>query len=239
MYCTACGATISDEAKFCPHCGEDLKEVREILKEPSTTSDDSTAESELELSLGGDTSAVFLSPDTSNEFEVIIHNKSQNSIPSVEVQLSGLHPDELISGYHYYGTILSGQKVSGSFIIRPIYVGYFALIATVKSGVGHSFQFRIQVKPRTVQSPTPSRPYSTTSRSPMSTNQALAVLIVVALIGLILMIGGVTTMINGGLNFNTGITLIIVGFILLTIGTKGQCCIFPLACACDDCDCDC
>jgi hypothetical protein len=239
MYCTACGATVSDEAKFCPHCGEDLKEVREILKEPSSTSDISTIEGELELSLGGDASAVYMSANSSNEFEVIIHNTSQNSIPSVEVRLSGLHPDELISGYYYYGTILSGQKVSGSFIVRPIYVGSITLTATLKSGAGHSLQFPIQIRPRTEQGPTLSRPYSTTTRPSVSDNQVLAVLIVLALVGLLLMIGGISTMFSGGFSFNTGITLIVVGFILLTIGTKGQCCIFPLACACDDCDCDC
>lgn len=237
MYCTACGATVSDEAKFCPHCGEDLKEVREILKEPSSTSDISTVESELELSLGGGASAVYMSANTSNEFEVIIHNKSQNPISSVEVQLSGLHPDELISGYKNYGTILSGQKASATFIVRPIYVGSITLIATLKSGAGHSLQFPIQVRPRTGQGPTPSRPFSTPSRPPLSDNQVLAVLIVLALVGLIMMIGGISTLFRGGLSLNTGITLIVIGFILLIIGTKGQCCIFPLACACDDCDC--
>ena len=51
MFCINCDETISDDAKFCPHCGEDLDEVIDILKETSSTSDFSSVESDLKLSL--------------------------------------------------------------------------------------------------------------------------------------------------------------------------------------------
>lgn len=93
-----------------------------------------------------------------------------------------------------------------------------------------------------VKTATDSRIPTTSARPPLRGNQALAILIIIALVGLLLMIGGITTLFRGGLTFNTGITMIVIGFILLTIGSKGQCCIFPCAMACDgcgDCDCDC
>jgi len=257
MFCTNCGATISDDAKFCPHCGEDLEEVIEILKEVPRTSDISIAESDFKISLEGDAKAVYVVTKISNEFNIIVHNTSLYSIPDVKVQLSGSDLVEVISGYSSYGTILSGQKVSTSFIILPKYLGSFTLNAKLQSGVGHSLTFPIEVRVKTAEDSrvqiTPvkdsrvpittakySKIASTSSRPPLSANQALAALIIVALVGLILMIGGITSLIRGGLTFNTGITMIIIGFILLTIGSKGQCCIFPCAMACGDCgDCDC
>ncbi|MFX0083538.1 MAG: zinc ribbon domain-containing protein [Candidatus Hodarchaeota archaeon] len=58
MFCTKCGGTISDDAKFCPNCGEDLTEVMDIIKENSSTSDISIAESDFKISLEGDANVV-------------------------------------------------------------------------------------------------------------------------------------------------------------------------------------
>ena len=259
MFCTNCGATISDDAKFCPHCGVDLEEIIEIIKEVPSTSDISIAESDFKIFLEGDAKSVYVVTKISNEFNIIVHNTSPYSIPDIKVQLSGSDLVEVISGHNSYGTILSGQKVSTSFIILPKYLGSFTLNAKLQSGVGHSLTFPIEVRVKTAEdlrvlkttekdTRVPIAPVkdskiaSTSSRPPLSANQALAPFIIVALVGLILMIGGITSLIKGGLTFNTGITMIIIGFILLIIGSKGQCCIFPCAMACDgcgDCDCDC
>ncbi len=235
MFCTSCGVTISDDAKFCPHCGEDLEEVLEILKETPSTSDISSAESDLKLSLEGDAEAVFISAAISNEFKINVHNTSLNSIPGIEVQLSGLHYDEIISGFNYYGTILGGQKVSAIFAIRPQYIGAFTLTATLKSGVGHSLTFPIEVRVRTTHG---SKIPITRSKPPVRINQALAGFIIVFLIGLLLIGIGISTFLSGGFtstSIPTSVTLVVIGVICIGIGTKGQCC----ACACDDCDCDC
>ena len=261
MFCTNCGETISDDAKFCPQCGEDLEEVIDILKETSSTSDFSSAESDLKLSLEGEVKTVYASATKSNEFKIIIHNTSPNSITNVEVQLTGSDLVEVISGYEYYYIIGSGQKVSATFIIHPKYTGTFTLTAIIQSSrytsVGHSLTFPIEVRVMTAKDPrmpaknvkgsripiTSSRPPITSSRPPLRANQTLAVLIVVALVGLLLMIWGITSFFRpSGLEFNGSITVLVIGFILLAIGTKGQCCILPFACACDgcgDCDCDC
>ncbi len=70
-------------------------------------------------------------------------------------------------------------------------------------------------------------------------NQAVAVLVIFALFGLILMISGVASFFGGGLPPTTGVTFLVIGFIFISVGTKGKCLWLPCACACDDCNCDC
>lgn len=237
MFCTNCGATISDDAIFCPLCGTDLEEVLEILKETPSINGISMAESDLKLSLEGDVEAVFASATDSNEFKIIVHNTSPNSIPGVEVQLYGSPAVEALTHYKNYGVIRSGQKMSTPFIIYPKAPGVFTLTAKLQSGAGHSLTFPIEVRVETAKY---TRTPMTTSRPIGGKNQVVAVLVIFALIGLILMIGGIISLIRGGLPFNAGITMIVIGFLLIIIGTKGQCCILPFACACGDgCDCDC
>ncbi|MFX0082080.1 MAG: zinc ribbon domain-containing protein [Candidatus Hodarchaeota archaeon] len=256
MFCTNCGANISDDAKFCPNCGEDLTEVIDILKESPSASDISIAESDFKVSLEGDANVVYVITKVSNEFNITVHNTTPYSIQGVKVQLFGTDLVEVISGYNYYGTILSGQKVSAPVIILPKYLGSFTLTAELESNLGHSFAFPVEIRVKTAKDlklletpdkeskvPITTAEYSTIptprSKPPVAVNQALAVLIVIALVGIILMIWGITSFFRGGMPFNAGITVIVIGFILITIGTKGQCCILPFACACDDCDCDC
>ncbi|MFX1374494.1 MAG: zinc-ribbon domain-containing protein [Promethearchaeota archaeon] len=236
MFCTNCGESISDDTQFCPYCGVDLKEVKEILMETSSISDIPSVEPDIRLSLEGDAKSLYTTATISNEFKITIYNNSANSIPGVEVQLQGSSSVELISGYKYCGVILSGQKITVDFIIFPKYYGTYRLTANLKSSIGHSIAFPIEVKVKAAQH---SRIHTTGSIPRSGANQALAAFIIVALVGLILMIGGIVSLFEGNLTPNMGITMIVIGFILLSIGTKGQCCILPFACACDDCDCDC
>jgi hypothetical protein len=74
----------------------------------------------------------------------------------------------------------------------------------------------------------------TVSRPKKQTDSAILVLVIISIIGVILMISGISSVFRTP---STGITLIVISIILLGIGTKGR--IFLIFLACDDCDCDC
>lgn len=66
----------------------------------------------------------------------------------------------------------------------------------------------------------------------------MAVLVIIALIGLILIVSGIVSFLSGGLPPTTGITFLVIGFICISVGTKGKCLWIPCVCA-GGCDCDC
>lgn len=74
----------------------------------------------------------------------------------------------------------------------------------------------------------------TISKPKKQTDSAIFVLVIFSIIGVILLISGVSSVFR---NPSSGITLIVISIILLGIGTKGRC--FLIFLACDDCDCDC
>ncbi|MFW9874004.1 MAG: zinc-ribbon domain-containing protein [Candidatus Thorarchaeota archaeon] len=236
MFCTNCGTTISDDAQFCPYCGADLEEVIDTIKKAAGPGDILSSKSDFKLSLEEGTDTVFAVAYTSKEINIIVQNTSLNSILAVENQLSGPLYGEITSGYKYYDVIESGQKVSAHFIVIPKYTGTYTLTTTLKSGAGHSLTFPFYMRVKTTQE---SRIPTTRSKPPGTVNYAIVILAIMVLVGLILLIGGIVSLIRGGLPFNSGITMIIIGFIFIAVGTKGQCCWVPCACACDDCDGDC
>jgi len=72
----------------------------------------------------------------------------------------------------------------------------------------------------------------TISKPKKQTDSAILVLVIFSIIGVILLISGVSSVFRAP---SSGITLIVISIILLGIGTKGRC--FLALLACDDCDC--
>jgi len=140
-----------------------------------------------------------------------------------------------------------GKKASSFFNIRPQSQGVFPLYATLKSNDGHSLTFQIEVyisstkyykMPKAKLSDRTSQTKGSYYRGNVDLKEWTPY-IIVGIIGLILMIAGIASLLQGpfggGIRISLSgiITMVVIGFILISIGTKGRCfCIF-----CDDCDC--
>lgn len=247
MFCPKCGSSISDDAEFCPGCGENLEKAKYLLKESPGISDISESDSIIELSLEGDVESLIVPLNTRKKFYLKVKNNSNNPLYDVEVILSGPSHVELLLHSRIFPIIRAMGTNSIPFIILPKISGIFTLTVNLYSNIGRTITLPIELRTvapasienRKIQEARYSQQTSTPIQRPSGgINQAVAVLIIFALIGLILMISGVATLFRGGLTPTTGISLIITGFILLSIGTKGKCLILPCYCACDDCDCN-
>ncbi|MFW9866721.1 MAG: zinc ribbon domain-containing protein [Candidatus Thorarchaeota archaeon] len=287
MFCTECGSQVPDDSKSCPHCGQNLEEVIELLKEtpviierpilksediehlvsekPVLKSEDieplirkkPVLKSDFDVFVEGEAEAV---PASSMQvLKVIVHNTSSKTIPGVVLQLSNTTQVRVITRTKLYGDLLSGQKTSSFFNIHPQEPGDFHLSATLKSGTGHSFTYPLEIYitsvkfgkmpkarivdniPRTKTSD--SIPKTKSSYSYSRGNEKIkkwAPFIIIGLTGLVLMIIGTSSLFQGlfgggGMRISLSgiITMIVIGFILLSIGTKGSC----FGMFCDDCDC--
>jgi len=195
MFCTSCGATISDEAKFCPHCGEDLKEVIDILKETPSTSDISSEESDIELSLEEDVEILKVLPNEVNKFYLKVKNNSSIPISNIKVKLTGPPQVELLTNLINFQVIEAKSTNNAPITVLPRESGIFTLRATLQSGVGHSLTLPIVVRVKTAED---SRIPITTSKPSVRVNQALAGFIIVFLIGLLLIGIGISTLLRGG-----------------------------------------
>jgi hypothetical protein len=167
--------------------------------------------------------------------ELVIKNVSPKAISDVELQLSGSHLVEVLSEKKFLGTFRSRQQRSAKFNIIPKKSGFISIDAAISSDLDHLVIIPIEIDVINLsrlerETPVPSHPQS-------SINQTLAALVIVALIGVIFIAVGISTFFRGGLTLSGGITFIVIGVILLSIGTKGRCLILPFMIACDDCDC--
>ncbi|MFX1478900.1 MAG: zinc-ribbon domain-containing protein [Promethearchaeota archaeon] len=278
MFCTECGSQVPDDSKSCPHCGQNLEEVIDLLKETPIMSEKLVIKSEefesvisekpvlkseefesvigekpvlksdFDVFVEGEAEAV---PASSLQvLKVIVHNTSSETIPGVQLQLSSTTQVRVLTSIKLYGDLMSGQKASSFFNIRPQESGDFHLTALLKSGTGHSFTYSIDVyitsvkfneipKARIVDN----IPKTKSSYSYSRGNEKIkewAPFIAIGLTGLILMIVGAVSLfqgLSGGgrmrIPLSGIITLIVIGFILLSIGTKGRC--FGIFCS--DCNC--
>jgi hypothetical protein len=243
MFCTECGSEVSDDAQFCPNCGQNLEGVIDLLKEKSVVSEKSDLEPDFtepivsekpdlksDFTVNVEGVAEPIPASTMQTIKIAVQNISPKSISGVEVHLSSTSQVRVLTRTKSYGDLSSGQKMSSFFNIRPQQTGIFPLTASLKSGEGHSLTFPLDV----IITSTKFHKMPKMKRSYSGGNQELkelAPFIVMGIIGLILMIAGVATFF--GRFSGLSITMIVIGFILLSIGTKGRCfCIF-----CDGCNC--
>lgn len=246
MFCPKCGSKISNEAEFCPNCGENLEKAKNLLEETPVIS-----ESDIELSLEGDVEVLYVLPNTVNKFYLKVKNNSSNPIRDVKVKLSGPSHVDLLTNLIIFQVIGAKSTNSAPIKILPKESVLFTLSAKLQSSNGHSLSFlieighsltfpielrtevsksieRIEIPVRSIQ-----KNFTHISRTAAGVDQTVVFLVISALIGVILMISGVGVFFTGDFSsgLSTGITLLVIGFICLSIGTKGKLC----TCACDGC----
>jgi len=238
MFCKECGTKIPKDTQFCPFCGE----VLEIPIETHTL--DNKLEDDFDLHLDWVTEGDVLTQGMRTNIYVQVAKITSAPVYGAKVQLSGPPGVDIVVTSRKVHPKKGINKLS--FPISAEEPGLFTLTATLTSDAGHriAFPFNIQVKPAQYlyREETPAdgtRAKTATYSSPTpTTNQDLAgARIIFGIIGVLLLIGG-GILAASGLPF--GITLVVIGVVILGIVTKGVCCYAGLACdGCGDCDCDC
>lgn len=232
MFCKECGAEIPDDAQFCPFCGEVLE--MEIKSEIDTHTLDNKLEEDFDLHLDWASETAVLSQDMRTKIFLQVAKNTSVPVDGAKVQLSG--PPQV-------DIVIKSRKIHPKKTINKIFFfvsadepGLFTLTATLTSNAGHriAFPFKIRVKSTKTLNrgetqysgeswakPGTYRPHTTSTN-----DSAIGVIIVFGLIGGIMFLAGIGMFFGG--NFLTGITLIIIGFIIcsivLGIVTKGACC---------------
>ena len=223
MFCMWCGSDIPDDAQVCPHCGEVLKtEEKRPIESPTI---DSSSNPDFKISLEEDTETILLHENEKREFFLVIEKLSSSAIYGAEVQLSGpshvkfLKRSEKIHATERFNNIY--------FAILAREPGFYTLTATLTSNVGHQITFPIKIL---VDSTKQVKQVKQVKQS-SSKGGAIAAMIIIGLIGGILLLVGILIFIEGSRTPQLaviGLTLAVIGFIvlfiILTIGTKGQCC---------------
>ncbi|MHA2088406.1 MAG: zinc ribbon domain-containing protein [Promethearchaeota archaeon] len=247
MYCPACGSNLSDEAEFCSVCGENLAKAKSLLDETSTLDEIPDLKVNIEFSLEGDISALYVNPNKVNKFLLKVKNPGLSPINNLNVKLSGPPYIELLTNLIKFEKIEANSTSNAPVRVIPRGEGIFKLTAHLQSTMGQQLSDSFELQSETPTSieieNIPEQPtqktYSYTQRTSGGGNQAVAVLVIFAFIGVILMISGGISFLAGGLPFSVGISFLVIGFIFISLGTKGKGLLLPCYCACDDCDCDC
>ena len=223
MFCMWCGSDIPDDAQVCPHCGEVLKtEEKRPIESPTI---DSSSNPDFKISLEEDTETILLHENEKREFFLVIEKLSSSAIYGAEVQLSGPSHVKFLKGSEKIHATERFNNIYFAILARE--PGFYTLTATLTSNVGHHITFPIKIlvdsTKQVIQSSTK--------------GGAIAAKIIIGLIGGILLIGGffmfITSGFGQGLNFALAATLMVIGFLILSIilgiASKGECC--------DDCYC--
>ncbi|MHA1932367.1 MAG: zinc-ribbon domain-containing protein [Promethearchaeota archaeon] len=259
MFCPKCGSKVSNDVEFCPNCGENLKKAIDLLKE--TRIINKITDSDIELSIEGDVETLFVLPNMRKKFYIVVKNHRNEPLRDVKLELSGPPQVELIVFSKMIRFIGSLSAKRTYFTILPEESGIFTLTIKLHSMTGDAITYPIELRTEPTKSierrkeplePIQEKSLESTQETPVSMpspwskpkssegiDQALAMFVIVAIVGVILMISGIFTFFSGGLPISAGITLLVIGFIILSIGTKGKCLVLPFYCACDDCDGDC
>jgi len=192
----------------------------------------SSSNPDFKLYLDGDAESVSLLQYLPSRFYFVVENISSAPISDVKVELSGPPQIKLL---------IKSRKVSGKrmknrfhFTISAREPGFFILTATLTSKVGHriAFPIEVQVEPKYPNSKeTYQAPKSSTPEKLVYSGRAITAMIIIGLIGVVLLLVGILIFIEGSRTPQLaviGLTLAVIGFIvlfiILTIGTKGQCC---------------
>ena len=248
MFCKECGTKIPDEAQFCPYCGE----VLEIPKEMHSL--DNKLEGDFNFYLDWVTEADILSQGMRTNIYVQVAKITSAPVYGAKVQLSGPPEVNIVVSTRKIHPKKSTNKLS--FPISAEEPGLFTLTATLTSDAGHriAFPFKIRVKPtknlyrkEIPADGTPATAATYNAPTPTTSQDLTGARIIFGIIGVILLFAGGATSVYGGFGSGLpfGITLIVIGVIILGVVTNGCCCYAGAGCGdcdcgdCGDCDCDC
>ena len=250
MFCKECGTKIPDEAQFCPYCGEVLEMEEKSPIGPPIVDNKLEDDFDIQLELVTETSVLHQGMQTKIFLQVAKNTSAP--VDGAKVQLSGPPQVDIViklRKIHPKKTII---KIY--FLISAKEPGLFTLTATLTSNAGHRIvlPIKIQVEPskylyieKTLHSDETRAKTNTYSSPTQSTSDIIAVKIIFGILGAILLLAGVGVFTSGGFGSNLplGITLAIIGVVMLAIVTKGVCCYAGCTdcggCDCGDCDCDC
>jgi len=244
MFCKECGTKIPDNAQFCPYCGEVLEIPVEINDLGNKLEDD------FNIHLDWVTETKILTQRMRTNINVQVAKITSAPVYGAKVQLSG--PPQV-------DIIVKSRKINPKKAINKIFfpisakeAGDFTLTATLTSNAGHriTFPFQIRVEPSKTlyrgethypdERPAITATHSTPTRS--TSEDLVAARIIFGIIGIVLLFVGITVTTSGGYGSNLplGITLAIIGVVILMIASGGACCYAGGGCGNCDCgDCDC
>lgn len=234
MYCYKCGSKIPDNAHFCPFCGEIL-DKEDSLSKPVPVRETTVMESDLKLSLGGFNEYVSSTPYIRKDINLFIENTGTSPKYQIAIQLSGPPQIQISPISKKFRVVGSHLTKRATFQILPKEVGNFTLNATLfyESGQSLVLPINLKVEPSSFA---PQESYRTASAS-SGGNAFLAIAIVFGIVSLMLIGFGIPVAFN---SLSAGLTMIVIGIILLAIASQGKCFLCFLGCdSCDGCDCDC
>ena len=253
MFCKECGTSIPDDAQFCPYCGEVLE--MEVKSEIDTHTLDNKLEDDFDLHLDWISETTVLRQDMQTKIFLQVAKNTSAPIDGAKVQLSG--PPQVV-------IVIKSRKIHPKkttnkifFLISAKEPGLFTLTATLTSNAGHriAFPFKIRVEPsKTLYRGETHYPVETQARPgtyrpppPSKSDDLVAARIIFGIIGLFLILAAVGLVLGGfggiggiggfGSSLSFGITLAVIGVIILAVVTKGICCMVGTGCDCGDCDC--
>ena len=250
MFCKECGTEIPDDAQFCPYCGEVLEMEAKSPEETPTI--DNKLEDDFDLHLDWGTDISVLRQGMRTNIDLQVAKITSDPVYGAEVRLSGPPQVDIVIKSRKIHPKKITNKIS--FPISAEEPGLFTLTATLTSSAGHriAFPFKIRVEPSQTlyrgethyTGETWAKP-GTYSPPTSSTNQDLVgARIIFGIIGVFLLLAAVGLTLGGfggfggfGSTLPFGITLAIIGVVILAIVTKGICCFVGAGCDCGDCDC--
>ncbi len=244
MFCKECGTKIPDDAQFCPFCGE-------VLEIPIEIDDlDNKLEDDFDIRLDWATEADVLRQGMRTNIYVQVAKITSAPVYGAKVQLSGPPQVDIVVPSRKIYPKKTTNKLS--FPISAEEPGLFTLTATLTSDAGHRivFPFKIRVEPTKTlyrgethyPDETRAKPATYSAPAPPSNDNLVAARIIFGIIGVFLLITGGIAATSGGFGSGLplGITLAVIGVVILAIVTKGICCYAGIGCGDCDCgDCDC
>ena len=245
MFCKECGTKIPDDAQFCPYCGEVLE--MELKSQIDAHTLDNKLEDDFDIHLDWVSETSVLHQDMRTKIFLQVAKITSAPVDGVKVQLSGPPQVDIVIKSRKIHPKKATNKIY--FLISAEEPGLFTLTATLTSNAGHriALPFKIRVEPtKTLYRGEPhysdeTRSKTATYSTPTpSTNDDLAgARIIFGIIGVLLLIGGGIVSVSGGFGSGLplGITLVVIGVVILGIVTNGICCYAGAGCG--GCDCDC
>jgi len=243
MFCKECGTKIPDDAQFCPYCGEVLE--MEVKSQIYAHTLDNKLEADFEIHLDWVSETSVLRQDMRTKIFLQVAKITSAPVDGAKVQLSGPPQVEIVITSRKIHPMKTTNKIF--FPISAKEPGLFTLTATLTSNAGHriAFPFKIRVEatktlyrgethyPDETQAKTAT--YSTPTSS--TNDDLVAARFIFGLVGVLLLLAGVGVFFSGGFvsGLPLGLTLAVIGVVILGIVTNGICCFAGAGCG--DCDC--
>lgn len=235
MYCRWCGSEILEDTKFCPHCGELLRDEEEVTPERDRAELEEEIEGNLYTFFSKNINSAFSMNALKNRLNEIVTDYGAKEYFSQHLKEilhkmiqkgyleSSYHNNEI--HYHIVEPAVEEPHKQTSEMLRKLHDAPSLSQDIIKE----------PIKPPRVKS------------AKSQAEGRIAALVITGIIGLILLLVGVTQIYNNYMisfsfsSLTPGITMTIIGiivlFVVIGIATKGSC-FGDCFCDCDDCCCD-